>query len=76
MVMKDKVVKYNHKKGYYTMKKVSLCSLVMASAFFACFIPTYVNYNQSLINEQVKADNVEDIPQEETETEVPLSYNA
>ena len=74
MVMKDKVIKYNHKKGYYTMKKVTLCSLVMASTFFALFIPTYINFNQSMINEQVKAENIDETPEEEIE--VPLSFEA
>lgn len=71
MVMKDKVIKYNHKKGYYTMKKISVGSLVMASIFFACFIPTYMNFSESKINEQVRADDGEETPEKE---EVPLSF--
>lgn len=60
MVMKDKLVKTNHKGGYYKMKKASVASLVMASAFFACFIPTYLTVNSYNINQQVRADDVKD----------------
>lgn len=71
MVMKDKIVKYNHKSGYYKMKKLSVASLVMVSAFFACFIPTYVTVNSSNVNEQAKA---EDIKEEVKEQQAILSY--
>ena len=42
MVMKDKLVKTNHKGGYYVMKKLSIAFIAVASAAFVIAIPTYI----------------------------------
>ena len=42
MVMKDKLVKTNHKGPYYLTKKLSFVLLAVASAAFIIAIPTYI----------------------------------
>lgn len=42
MVMKDKLVKTNHKGSYYLIKKMSIALLVVSSVIFAVAIPTYI----------------------------------
>lgn len=74
MVMKDKLVKTNHKGAYYLMKKLSIVFLALASAAFIIAIPTYivqntkkkeVGYAQETSSEQIDSE-------EDTEYE---SYN-
>ena len=43
MVMKDKLVKTNHKGAYYLTKKISIAILAFASAAFIIAIPTYIS---------------------------------
>lgn len=45
MVMKDKLVKTNHKGPYYVMKQISIIFLAIASAAFIIAIPTYIIQN-------------------------------
>lgn len=42
MVMKDKLVKTNHKGSYYTMKKLSIALLAIMSFVFVTAVPTYI----------------------------------
>ena len=42
MVMKDKLVKTNHKGSYYVMKKLSIALLAVASVSFVIAVPTYI----------------------------------
>lgn len=42
-MMKDKLVKYNHKGGYYRLRKFFLASLLLASISTAVVVPTYVS---------------------------------
>ena len=42
MVMKDKLVKTNHKGSYYVMKKLSIVLLVVACFTFITAVPTYI----------------------------------
>ena len=42
MVMKDKLVKNNHKGSYYLIKKVSIAFFALACFSFAIAIPTYI----------------------------------
>lgn len=48
--MKDKLVKTNHKGGYYTMKKMSIGLLALASITFIIAIPTFIMQNQNKQN--------------------------
>lgn len=53
MVMKDKLVKTNHKGSYYAMKRASIVLLAVASAAFFIAVPTYIiqsTKNKSTIN--------------------------
>jgi len=42
MVMKDKLVKTNHKGSYYVVRKMSIVLLVLASLTFIIAVPTYI----------------------------------
>ena len=42
MVMKDKLVKTNHKGSYYLIKKVSIAFFALACFSFAIAVPTYI----------------------------------
>ena len=42
MVMKDKLVKTNHKANYYLMRNISLVILAIASISFVIAVPTYI----------------------------------
>ena len=45
MVMKDKLVKTNHKGTYYLMKKISIGLIAVVSAAFVIAVPTYIIHN-------------------------------
>ena len=55
MVMKDKLVKTNHKASYYFMKKVSVIALAVVAGAFAIAVPTYIVQN-SLNNKTALAE--------------------
>ena len=56
MVMKDKLVKTNHKGSYYLMKKISIAFLVIASAAFIIALPTYIVQTNKTKNALLKAE--------------------
>ena len=55
MVMKDKLVKTNHKASYYFMKKISVIALAVVAGAFAIAVPTYIVPN-SLNNKTALAE--------------------
>ena len=55
MVMKDKLVKTNHKASYYFMKKISIIALAVVAGAFAIAVPTYIVQN-SLNNKTALAE--------------------
>ena len=55
MVMKDKLVKTNHKASYYFMKKISIVALAVVAGAFAIAVPTYIVQN-SLNNKTALAE--------------------
>lgn len=55
MVMKDKLVKTNHKASYYFMKKISVIALAVVAGAFAIAVPTYIVQN-SLNNKTALAE--------------------
>ena len=66
MVMKDKLVKTNHKASYYFMKKASVVALAVVCGAFAIAVPTYIIQNSAKNTtalaeedkeEQTKTDN-------------------
>ncbi len=77
MVMKDKLVKTNHKGGYYMMKKLSIGLLAVASVTFAIAVPTYIIHANKTKNtmglaEENTSEVVEESVSEENKYE---SYN-
>ena len=69
MVMKDKLVKTNHKGSYYAMKRASIILLAIASATFFIAVPTYIvqtTKNKSTINlAEEKSSEIENENSEE-----------
>ena len=70
MVMKDKLVKTNHKGGYYVMKKMSIAILAVASAAFMIAIPTYIlqttnAQKTNVLAEEKSSENLENDSSEE-----------
>ncbi len=65
MVMKDKLVKTHHKGPYYTMKKISIGLLALASVTFIIAIPTYIVQSS---NSGKKIGIAEETTSEKTET--------
>ena len=47
MVMKDKLVKTNHKASYYFMKKASVVALAVVCGAFAIAVRTYIIQNSA-----------------------------
>ena len=46
MVMKDKLVKYNHKRMYYAMRKVGFTLLAVVSIGTIVAVPTYITMRE------------------------------
>ena len=64
MVMKDKLVKNNHKSSYFIFKKLSL--IVLAVSCFACavFIPTYIINSSNKKNIGVAQETSSEVTEE------------
>ncbi len=74
MVMKDKLVKTNHKASYYFMKKVSIIALAVVAGAFAIAVPTYIVQN-SLNNKTALAEeNKEEENKDENSGEDEVIY--
>ena len=65
MVMKDKLVKTNHKGPYYLIKKMSIALLVVSSVIFAVAIPTYIISMSKKKNIGIAQETSSEIVQEE-----------
>ena len=65
MVMKDKLVKFNHKGMYYRMRKLGILFLALISIGTIVAVPTYITFRE--INEQAQHAEEEqpDLLQEE-----------
>lgn len=63
--MKDKINKTHHKRGYYTMRRFSVLSILVFSGVASFAVPTYISLQNSEM-EKLKA-------QEKTEEENPSS---
>ena len=72
MVMKDKLVKTNHKGPYYLMKKLSVAFLAVACLSFAIAIPTYIIQSNKAkkiaMHAEEESSEVVDNNSEESET--------
>ena len=66
MVMKDKLVKTNHKAFYYFMKKVGFFFMAVGTIAPLVAIPTYINFK---LNENRQPNIAEEIVEEENNQE-------
>ena len=46
MVMKDKLVKFNHKGMYYKMRKLGIVFLALISVGTIVAVPTYITFRE------------------------------
>lgn len=76
MVMKDKLVKTNHKGPYYTMKRLSIAFLVIASVSFVIAIPTYIISTSNKKNTMIHAEENSSEVLNENNSEESLSYES
>ncbi len=76
-VMKDKLEKTNRKGSYYTMRKISIGVLAVASAAFIIAIPTYISQMSKKNKEAGLAqENTSEVIDSETEENTEYeSYN-
>ena len=74
MVMKDKLVKTNHKPIYYTARKLAVA--IVAGVSFACavFIPTYIFATSQKGNSAIHAEETSGEEIQNTESESTESY--
>ena len=68
MVMKDKLVKFNHKGVYYRFRKLGIVLLALISIGTIVAVPTYITFRE--INQQAQyAEEEQDSLLEEDEVE-------
>ena len=60
MVMKDKLVKTNHKASYYFMKKASVVALAVVCGAFVIAVPTYIIQNSAKNTTALAEENKEE----------------
>ena len=64
MVMKDKLVKFNHKGMYYKMRKLGIVFLALISVGTIVAVPTYITFremtNQAQIAEEEQPELLEE----------------
>ena len=53
MVMKDKLVKFNHKGAYYRMRKLGIVFLALISIGTIVAVPTYITFRE-MSNQQAQ----------------------
>ena len=73
--MKDKINKTNHKRWYYTFRRMSVLSLLVFVGAASFAIPTYISLKNSEI-ERLKAEEKEENDSSEpSESSSYLTYN-
>ena len=76
MVMKDKLVKTNHKGSYYVMKKLSIAFLAIVCLTFVIAIPTYIMNMNKTKNTMIHAEEKSsEVVENSEESESYESYN-
>ena len=71
MVMKDKLVKFNHKGMYYRFRKLGIVFLAVISIGTIVAVPTYITFRE--MNNQAQHAEEEQQPDLLEEDEVELS---
>lgn len=69
MVMKDKLVKTNHKAMYYFMQKVGFFFIALVTVAPLIAIPTYINLKMNASRQENVAEEVQEEKQEETDNQ-------
>ena len=72
MVMKDKLVKFNHKGMYYKFRKLGIVLLAFISVGTIVAVPTYITFRE-MNNQAQHAEEEQDDLLEDNETS-SLSY--
>ena len=72
MVMKDKLVKFNHKGMYYRFRKLGIVFLAVISLGTIVAVPTYITFRE-MNNQAQHAEEESDDLLEDDET-ISLSY--
>ena len=65
MVMKDKLVKFNHKGMYYRMRKLGIVFLALISIGTIVAVPTYITFREMNNQAQNAEEEQPDLLQEE-----------
>ena len=65
MVMKDKLVKFNHKGMYYRMRKLGIVFLALISIGTVVAVPTYITFREMNNQAQHAEEEQPDLLQEE-----------
>ncbi len=72
MIMKDKLVKFNHKGMYYRFRKLGIVFLAVISLGTIVAVPTYITFRE-MNNQAQHAEEEQDDLLEDNETS-SLSY--
>ena len=74
MVMKDKLVKTNHKASYYFMKKISIIALAVFSGAFVIAVPTYIISKSNKNTMGLAEENTNEVEENENGGEEETTY--
>ena len=69
MVMKDKLIKFNHKGMYYRFRKFGIVLLAVISIGTIVAVPTYITFRE-MSNQEQHAEEDQDSLLEEDEVEL------
>ena len=69
MVMKDKLVKFNHKGMYYRFRRLGIVFLALISVGTIVAVPTYITFRE-ISNQAQHAEEEQDSLLEEDEAEL------
>ena len=69
MVMKDKLVKFNHKGMYYRFRRLGIVFLALISVGTIVAVPTYITFRE-MSNQAQHAEEEQDSLLEEDEVEL------
>ena len=64
MVMKDKLVKTNHKAGYYLAKQIGIVLLGVFSLGFVIAVPTYISTNSKKKATAIAEENITEVTED------------
>ena len=69
MVMKDKLVKTNHKGSYYLMKKIFIGLIAVVSGAFVIAVPTYIIHNSKKNTMGLAEEKTSEVSEQESNSE-------